>query len=259
MISDDWMVATPNGKYVFAIITQANSERKRNFCRRRLRHALSRPAPEEMIATPAPRSRIIYIMGNVIMPAEDKRARRQRVCPVECAGTLDGIFRRWLQNPRKILSPYIRDGMTVLDFGCGPGFFTVSMAELVGPTGRVYAVDLQEGMLSLLQSKVRGSMLESRITLHRCNSDCIGINTAVDFILAFYVIHEISDQHRWFREAADLLQPNGLLLVVEPRPFHVSKADFQQTILAAETAGLAAAESPSVFLSRIALFNKKVA
>jgi len=149
--------------------------------------------------------------------------------------------------------------MTVLDFGCGPGFFTVTMAELVGPTGRVIAADLQEGMLKLLDSRIRGSLLESRITLHLCNSDYIGLNAAVDFILAFYVIHEIPDQHRWFREAVDLLRPNGLLLIVEPRPFHVSKADFHQTILAARTAGLTVTASPSVLLGRAALLSKKVA
>ncbi len=252
------MVATPNGNYVFAIITQENCERKRNFYQRSLRHICPRPTSEEMIATPGTRPRIIYIVGNVITPEDNKPPRRQRVCPVEHAGILDGVWRRLLQNPRKILSPYIRDGMTVLDFGCGPGFFTVTMAELVGPTGRVLAVDLQEGMLRLLGSRIRGSKLESRVTLHRCSPDCIGVNAKVDFILAFYVVHELPDQHQWCREVADLLRPKGLLLIVEPRPFHVSKADFEQTILAARTAGLAATSSPRVLLSRTALLNKKV-
>ncbi len=48
---------------------------------------------------------------------------KNRVCPVERAGNLDNRFRRWIQNPRKILGPYMREGMTVLDLGCGPGFF----------------------------------------------------------------------------------------------------------------------------------------
>src|SRR5690606_36681330 len=100
-------------------------------------------------------------MGHVALPSENSRPHSQRVCPVACAGTLDGVFRRWLQSPRRILSPYIREGMTVLDFGCGPGFFTVTMAELVGPTGHVIAADLQEGMLDLLESRIRGSRLES--------------------------------------------------------------------------------------------------
>lgn len=72
---------------------------------------------------------------------------KNRVCPVGLAGTLDNSIRKWLQNPQKILSPYIKEGMTVLDLGCGPGFFSVPMAKMVGKSGRVIACDLQEGML----------------------------------------------------------------------------------------------------------------
>ena len=77
-----------------------------------------------------------------------------RVCPVERAGTLDSTFRRWLQNPEKILRPYLREGMTAVDLGCGPGFFTVDMAIIVGDTGRVIGSDLQEGMLRKLADKI---------------------------------------------------------------------------------------------------------
>ncbi len=49
--------------------------------------------------------------------------RNNHVCPVEEAGILDNKFRRWLQKPQKIVSPYIEEGITVLDIGCGPGFF----------------------------------------------------------------------------------------------------------------------------------------
>jgi 2-polyprenyl-3-methyl-5-hydroxy-6-metoxy-1,4-benzoquinol methylase len=57
--------------------------------------------------------------------------RNIRVCPVERAASLDNRIRRWLQNPQKILRPYIEKGMTVLDIGCGPGFFSIDMAQLV--------------------------------------------------------------------------------------------------------------------------------
>jgi hypothetical protein len=61
---------------------------------------------------------------------------KNRVCPVERAGSLDNRFRRLLQNPRKILGPYIEEGMTVLDLGCGPGFFSIEIAQMVGKSGR---------------------------------------------------------------------------------------------------------------------------
>ena len=64
---------------------------------------------------------------------------RDRVCPVERAGMLDSRFRRWLQNPEKIVRPYLREGMTAVDLGCGPGFFTVDMAIMVGETGLTFS------------------------------------------------------------------------------------------------------------------------
>ena len=73
------------------------------------------------------------------------RDRSKRVCPVEIAGHLDNRIRRWVQNPQKILEPYVEEGMVVLDIGCGPGFFSIDMAKMVGRSGRVIAADLQEG------------------------------------------------------------------------------------------------------------------
>lgn len=70
-----------------------------------------------------------------------------RICPVERAGHLETRLRRWVQNPEKILSPYVKKGMTVLDMGAGPGFFSIPLARMVGETGHVVACDLQQGML----------------------------------------------------------------------------------------------------------------
>lgn len=92
----------------------------------------------------------------------------KRVCPVESAGSLDGRIRRFFQNPQKILEPYMREGMTILDLGCGPGFFSIAMAEMVGETGKVIAVDLQEGMLRRLKDKIKGTSIENRVKLHKC-------------------------------------------------------------------------------------------
>ena len=102
--------------------------------------------------------------------------RENRVCPVERAGSLDSRIRRWMQNPRKILRPHIEEGMTVLDVGCGPGFFTMDMAQLVGNAGRVIASDLQEGMLQKLRDKIRGTDLEQRIILHKSDENKIGFS-----------------------------------------------------------------------------------
>lgn len=182
---------------------------------------------------------------------------KKRVCPAERAGHLDNKFRRWFQNPQKILSPYIKEGMTALDLGCGPGFFSVDMAHMVGESGRVIASDLQDAMLDKLRSKIYGTKIEERIVFHKCQEDTIGITDPVDFILAFYMVHEIPDQHVFFNEIESLLKTNGVILMVEP-PFHVSNKAFNQTIERALKAGLIVAERPGVLFSKAVILKKRL-
>lgn len=182
--------------------------------------------------------------------------RKNRVCPVELAGSLDNRIRRWVQNPEKILSPYIQEGMTVLDFGCGPGFFTIEMARLVGQSGRVFAADLQEGMLDRLKKKTQGTELGSRIVLHKTEADKIGLSEKFDFILAFYLLHEVPDQEGFFSEIWRILKSKGKLLIVEP-PFHVSRSAFEETVKKTQNAGFVLVERPTVLLSKTALLKKK--
>ena len=178
-----------------------------------------------------------------------------RICPVERAGSLDNTFRRWLQNPRTILRPYIDEGMTVLDLGCGPGFFTIDIAQMVGKSGRVIASDLQAGMLQKLKNKMQGTELEKRITLHTSEHNRIGIAEQVDFVLAFYIVHEVPNQGELFQEIGAILKPSGHVLMVEP-PFHVSKTAFAETIRIARSAGFTPTDRPKVFLSKAVILRK---
>jgi ubiquinone/menaquinone biosynthesis C-methylase UbiE len=182
-------------------------------------------------------------------------ARKNRVCPVELAGSLDNRIRRWFQDPRKILAPFIKKGMTVLDMGCGPGFFSIELANLVGQSGRVIASDLQEGMLEKLRKKIQGTELEKRITLHKCEKNKIGLAEEVDFVLAFYMIHEIPNQEEFFNEIKSILKPNGQILIVEP-PFHVSRKGFEGTIQKAREAGFTPVENPKVRFGRTVVLRK---
>jgi len=103
------------------------------------------------------------------------KTENSSVCPVEIAGGLDNSIRRFLQNPQKILKPYIKTGMTVLDMGCGPGFFTIEIAKLLNGSGKVIAADLQDGMLEKVGQKISGTKLEQSIVLHKCQSETIGV------------------------------------------------------------------------------------
>jgi ubiquinone/menaquinone biosynthesis C-methylase UbiE len=171
------------------------------------------------------------------------------VCPVERANLLDGRIRRWLQDPRKILSPYVREGMTVLDIGCGPGFFSIELARMVGDTGRVVSADLQDGMLQKLRTKIRGTEIEARIHLVRCDSDQLNISEKIDFALAFWMVHEVPDRKSFFAGLKAVLNERARILVVEPKLSHVSRGDFAATIALAEQAGFAVSQGPRLLLS----------
>jgi ubiquinone/menaquinone biosynthesis C-methylase UbiE len=181
--------------------------------------------------------------------------RKKRVCPVEISGSLDNNLRKWVQNPRKILGHYIKEGMTVLDLGCGPGFFSIDIARMVGKSGRVIASDLQEGMLRKLKEKIQGTELEGRVILYKCEQNRIGWNDKIDFALAFYVVHEIPNQGEFFKELESIVKTGGQVLVVEP-PFHVSKSAFAETVRKARDAGFKVEEGPKVILSKAVMFRK---
>jgi ubiquinone/menaquinone biosynthesis C-methylase UbiE len=182
---------------------------------------------------------------------------KNRICPVEQSDSLTAKYRRWLQNPRKLLSGYVREGMTVLDYGCGPGFFTMDMAELAGESGKVIAADLQPGMLDKLRGRIRNTSLEKRIHLHTCTNGTIGVSEAVDFILAFYVFHEVKHIDAVMKEVRSVLKKGGYLYVAEPKFFHVSRDAFDQTVRLITNNGFVRVDSPGVFWSRAAVFQRR--
>jgi ubiquinone/menaquinone biosynthesis C-methylase UbiE len=181
---------------------------------------------------------------------------RTYVCPAELAGTLDNALRRFVHKPERILKPYIREGMTVLDLGCGPGYFTAEIARMAGDEGRVIAADLQQRMLEKMLSKIRGTDLEKRVEPHICQSDRIGFTGKVDFVLAFWMVHEVSDQHRMFEELKSILKPGGRIWIIEPK-LHVTRKAFERMVKRIEAAELEVNERPVVSLSRSVLISIK--
>ena len=195
-----------------------------------------------------------------IMQREETAMGRdsKRVCPARLAGSLDNKIRRWLQNPAKILSPFIREGMTVLDIGCGPGFFSVEIARMVGSSGKVLAADLQDGMLQKLSSKIRGTELEGRIQLVKCSVDTINVSEKIDFGLAFWMVHEVPDKASFFAELKTIAKEKTQILLVEPKLFHVSRKEFEATTAIAQRAGFAVGAAPQFLFSWSAILSNAV-
>ena len=166
-------------------------------------------------------------------------------------------MRRLLFQPDRVVDNYVRTGDTVLDIGCGPGFFTRPIARKVGESGLVIAVDVQDGMLDMLRERAGKEGLLSRIRLHKAEPDSLGLTgpEQISVAFAYYVIHEIPDQAHLMQEVFPLLVPGGTFLIVEPK-FEVSVSEFENTVAAAVSAGFRRVSSPSVFLSRAALLRK---
>ncbi len=186
---------------------------------------------------------------------ETAKPHISHVCPHKFAFMLDNWVRKLFQNPAKILKDYISPGATVVDIGCGPGFFTIEMAKMVGENGRVIAVDLQKAMLARVSKKAARQGVAGRVAYHRCESDQIGLDQKADFILAYYMVHETPDPGGFFKEAKSMLNEGGRLLVVEPK-MHVSQAAFDRLLADGQNAGLKAVDFPLKKGGRSVLFTR---
>jgi ubiquinone/menaquinone biosynthesis C-methylase UbiE len=149
----------------------------------------------------------------------------------------------------------IREGDTILDVGPGIGFFTIPMAKIVGDGGRVIAADIQEDMLAAIKKRAYAAGVQHRIKLQLISDDLLVVDTKVDFILAFWMAHEVPDQQRFFVQLHSLLKEDGKFLVVEPK-LHVSRGQFEALLRTAQTAGFRVAANPSISLSYAALLVK---
>ena len=92
------------------------------------------------------------------------------VCPWWGGYFIDNRLRHWLHDPERIVAPYVRPGMTVIDIGCGMGFFSIALARMVGPAGQVLAVDLQPQMLRTLERRARRAGVADRIRTRQAES-----------------------------------------------------------------------------------------
>jgi ubiquinone/menaquinone biosynthesis C-methylase UbiE len=182
------------------------------------------------------------------------------VFSAERASHLDTNFRRLLYHPDRLAERYVKPGDRVLDFGCGPGFFTREFAKRVGENGLVIAADLQEEMLAILRGKLGPEDLLSRVRTHRCQPDSLALTPEkdgqVNAAFAIFVVHEVPDREKLFREIAAMLVPGGIFFYSEP-PFLVSGKEFRENLAMAERMGLRTVETRWYFVNRAAVLKKR--
>jgi ubiquinone/menaquinone biosynthesis C-methylase UbiE len=161
-------------------------------------------------------------------------------------------------DPEKVVRPFVREGTTVLEPGPGMGFFTVELARLVGPSGRVVAVDIQPKMLAGLERRAAKAGVAGRVETRLASADSLKIadlHERIDFTLAFAVVHEMPSASRFFAQAAQASKPGATLLLVEPSG-HVKETEFKAELEAAARAGFSLAENREFRSSQGVLLRK---
>jgi len=124
---------------------------------------------------------------------------------------MDNFIRRLISPPEKKIRKFVSSGIVAADFGCGPGYFTVPMAEMIGPAGKVYAVDSDLRSIQTVRRKAQTRGLENIIETHVASAaDANYIPSAsVDFIFANGLLCCMTDHKGAVSEIKRILKPTG--------------------------------------------------
>lgn len=191
-------------------------------------------------------------------PEDRKRPENLHVCPWWVGYLLVCPLRRLFENPKKILGPHVRPGMTVLEPGCGMGFFSLDLARMVGPDGRVVCADVQEKMIARLLRRARKAGLADRVETSVCTGSDLKLDHwlgSIDLATAIHMVHEVPDPPAFLTQVYDLLKPGGRLLILEPKG-HVTEEAFETTLARARRSGFVELDPPQVRRDRAALLEK---
>jgi ubiquinone/menaquinone biosynthesis C-methylase UbiE len=144
-------------------------------------------------------------------------------------------------------------GQTVADIGCGPGFFTLPAARIVGEQGHVFAADVQGEMLTAVRARAAEAGLANIRVVKTSDTEIPMPAASCDFVLLFFVLHEIDQRAHFLHRAARLLKPEGRLAVMEWRrseqmegPPQADRIDPEELEADAQAAGLHVAEQREV-------------
>ncbi len=170
-------------------------------------------------------------------------------CPWWLTPFFDNPLRKLVQHPERTLESAVWEGRRVVDLGCGMGYFALAAAKLVGPDGRVHAVDIQQKSLDALGRRAEKAGLLGRIRLHCQDATELRLPAPVDAAYAIWTLHEMQPLVAVAARLASILPPDAPLLVAEPK-IHVSESRFQAILGVLGEAGFKPAQRPKVGVSR---------
>lgn len=145
--------------------------------------------------------------------------RHGRLFPPTDLGLLESPDRAAWQKPEQIMDAlHIADGSTVADIGAGAGWFTIHLAQRVGPNGTVYAQDVQRQMLEATRRRVSREGLQNVQTRLGSGSNPNLPVGALDAIVVVDAYQEVEDRVTFLQNLARALRPNGLIGIVNYKP-----------------------------------------
>ena len=175
------------------------------------------------------RKRTGLVLGAVVTAALTLVAQQRGVHPVSgrvYAQTMSVQGAPWLdrreredeENPDLAIRLLrIRKGATVADIGAGSGYISIRMAKIVGPMGKVYASDIQQGMLELLQQNVSKAKLDNVIPVLGAIDDPKLPADSLDLAIMVDVYHEFSEPQKMLQRIREALKADGRLVLLEYR------------------------------------------
>ncbi|WP_424354908.1 class I SAM-dependent methyltransferase [Methanobacterium sp. MBAC-LM] len=142
--------------------------------------------------------------------------------PAFIGNFLDSDFRRKMQSPDKIISRSgIKEGMKVLEVGCGSGAFTTFVARAVGDKGEVFALDIQPEMLKQIENKLKRPENRDIKNIHLINGDALNMpleDNTFDLVYSITVFQELPNKNKALKEMKRVLKPDGILSITEFLP-----------------------------------------
>jgi ubiquinone/menaquinone biosynthesis C-methylase UbiE len=150
------------------------------------------------------------------LPAQVEHQHHPPQSASEYIRVLEDPSRDAWQKPEEVVAKLgLKPGEAVADIGAGSGYFSVRLARAVGPSGKVYAVDIDAAMLKYLEQRAKGEQLGNIQTVLSDPHDPKLAPASVDLIFICDTLHHISERDKYFPLLARALKPGGRLVDVD--------------------------------------------
>ena len=164
----------------------------------------------------------LVIVASVLVEAQRRHPVSGRifapVMGVGGAGWLERPEREDEEAPSKALDALeLKPGMVVADIGAGSGYYSTRIAKRVGPTGRVYATDIQPGMIEILDRRIKSEGVTNITTVLGGMDDPRLPPASIDLAIMVDVYHELQQPQVFLQRLKDTFKPNGRLVLLEFR------------------------------------------